>query len=646
MVNANLRKRPSIYINSQKQGFENCVPCTDNFFLHFLHRRSTIVNSKTPPKSKIGNKIMCFAKASCAAAIRTARDIVADLGPLASLSGGVVELSKRSEKNSERDCHRIMTNRFGLSMPLQIDYLKTDGGPKIPFLRFRNWMRMMLDHNCFHIFCGLLKPDRTREECIWRAFWNNYEKQFPSHPLFQRIRSGEIDPARTIAVLAHGDEGRSKRRSAFLVLNLHSPLGRGTEPGLNSGRKRKYIKMLPNFVGHSYTNRFLVSALPKADYTGENSFICDLLLETLAEELAVVQSEGVVDRFGTKYWAVFIGWTGDWPWLVKSGGLLRSFSNIPKHATGPNAGPRYGNGICHLCDAGQVGVPYEDIGTRSPIWQGSVLQTLPWEGPNAWEAVPHVPGALATMWHFDLFHCFHLGLAKHYLGSMMAILSTTEPAGNIDERFGLMTGKYLSWCRSNKRQAHCQKLSKEQINWTSTTHFPSGAWRKGDLSTSLMLWVAARYASEDWTQLDPMLTIAGDAAQAVNKMLSILYRAEAWLSEDEALQAGEYGLRFLRRYSKLAQMSLQQRRPLWIILPKAHAFHHLVLSMIEGSRRGKCLNIICTSVQQDEDYIGRNSRLSRHVSSVTCAERVVERHLQSVYTKYLENKYLIRSGGG
>ncbi len=251
-----------------------------------------------------------------------------------------------------------------------------------------------------------------------------------------------------------------------------------------------------------------MAALPKSDYTGDNSFICDLLLETLAEEMAVVQLEGVVDRFGNKYWAASIGWTGDWPWLAKSGGFLRSFSNIPKHATGPNGAPRYGNGICHICHA------------ASPTWRGSVLQTYPWEGRNVWEVVPHVPGALPAMWHFDLFHCFHLGVAKHYLGSMIAILSMIEPAGNIDERFGLMSGKYLSWCRSNKRQAHCQKLSKEQINWTSTTHFPSGAWHKGDLSTSLMLWIADRYASEAWTQLDPMLTIAGDAAQTVNKMLS------------------------------------------------------------------------------------------------------------------------------
>ena len=115
---------------------------------------------------------------------------------------------------------------------------------------------------------------------------------------------------------------------------------------------------------------------------------------------------------------------------------------------------------------------------------------------------------LARLFHFDLFHCFHLGLAKNYLGSMIALLSQREPGTSIDTRFEQLTAKYLGWCCTNGRPAHVQRLTKEMINWVSTTVYPTGGWHKGDLSTSLLLWVESRFLSEDWSD-DDLLFLGG-----------------------------------------------------------------------------------------------------------------------------------------
>ena len=51
---------------------------------------------------------------------------MADMGPdLAQKSGGILELARKSEHNSERDCHRLMVKRFKLAMPIQYDFLET-----------------------------------------------------------------------------------------------------------------------------------------------------------------------------------------------------------------------------------------------------------------------------------------------------------------------------------------------------------------------------------------------------------------------------------------------------------------------------------------------------------------------------------------
>ena len=42
---------------------------------------------------------------------------MADMGPdLAQKSGGILELARKSEHNSERDCHRLMVKRFKLAL--------------------------------------------------------------------------------------------------------------------------------------------------------------------------------------------------------------------------------------------------------------------------------------------------------------------------------------------------------------------------------------------------------------------------------------------------------------------------------------------------------------------------------------------------
>ena len=64
-----------------------------------------------------------------------------------------------------------------------------------------------------------------------------------------------------------------------------------------------------------------------------------------------------------------------------------------------------------------------------------------------------------------------------------------------------------------------------------------------------------------------------------------------------------------------------------------------------ASAKGACLNPLCLSVQQDEDFIGRGSRLSRHVHTNTCEERVVDRHMMAVYAEYVQCGYLIRAKG-
>ena len=595
----------------------------------------------TPPCQVV---CLVFAEASCASVIRTAQNIVSDFGEASATakSSGLLPLSKRNVKNSERDCSRLLGKKYQLTLPVTKTFLKTKkASMKIPFLRIRHWVEFLMKNNCLHILAGLMRPNEQRQGDIWEAWWKNFKCQHPQHPIFERARLGEVSLRKTLPLLLHGDEGRSRKRSAFLIVNVHSPLGRGIDTGLKHNTHRKYLKMLPNFIGHSYTNRFLLSAVHKSHYVGSNSYVFDLLMENTAKELEFMYETGVSHN-GERYHAVCVGIVGDWPWLQKSGSLQRSFMNVPKKS---NAARRECKGICHICSAGKSpDWPYEQLATRHPDWKDSVLLEPPFdEDQNHFRTVPHVQGELPLLWKFDIFHCIHLGVAKNFLGSLLACLSELEPAGAIDSRFELLSSKYLSWCASNKRAAHCQRITKEHLNWVSTTYFPSGTWHKGDLSTSLLLFCEARFLAENWD--GEMLRLAGEAVVALNACLKLLYHGEAWLCQEDAWRGGQLGLKFLRRYGQLANLAHNQNRKLWVVMPKHHAVHHIFLQLLDGSSRGPVQNPIVESVQQDEDFIGRGSRLSRHVSPMTCEEKTVDRYLMSCYSKYMASGYLVGAQG-
>lgn len=573
--------------------------------------------------------------------MRAAKNFVADVGEAAaSASTGLIDLASRSEENAERDCHRLLVNRYKLALPIPVSRLDTGDDLRVPVLKLRDWAEYIVRSNSTHILCGLEVPDWQRESAILDSFWNNYRQQCPKHPVFEKARLGELQLKHCFPMVLHGDEGRGRRRQAFLVMNFHSVLGRGLRKK-SKKKKAPYIQLSPNYHGHTLTSRFLMCGLPKERYTGKNEHVFEDLLSLAAEESQYMFSTGILDPHGRgRFFMAVLYVSGDWPWLADSGHLQRSFRNVQKHKTRKNPP----GGICHLCKGGQPGFDFEEINTDRPKWLQSMFSQDIWnefDGPSPLENIPHVPGQVAGLWMYDIFHTWHLGIARSLLGSFIALMADCEDSGSVEGRFESLSLRYSSWCKSNKKRQFVRSLTKELIGWLTTTTYPNGGWHKGALSTTLSQWAESRYRAEgaNW---NPMMQLAGQATISGNCFLRALYSAEAFLSSREAEAAASHGLKFLKAYSRLAVMAHDQNRMLWVIQPKIHAYHHLVLHLLDASHRGCCIiNPLCYATQADEDFIGRPSRLSRRVTGQPVgADRVLERYLQSSYTQWVKAGYI------
>ena len=558
----------------------------------------------------------------------------------AARSGGLLKLASRSVGQAERDCHRLV-GQYNLGLPIPKTDLKTGRGFSIPVLRLRDWAQFLIDANHSHMLVGLRKPDWEREAAILKKFWELFRCQNPDHPVFEQSRLGNLDLGKTFPMVFHGDEGRGRKHTPQLVLNFHSVLGRGVRVK-NKKKAGSYIKMSPNFHGHSLTTRFLLAAVPKVLYSWDNDEVWQDLMQLATDEANFMFYEGVLDgtcRRG-KFNMALLFISGDWPWLADSGNLARSYRNVQKKKN-----QQRHLGICHMCAAGQTGYDFEEINSRQPQWLRTMftLDCFSEGGPPPFADLPHVPGRLAELWRFDAFHTLHLGVCKIFLSSSLALLSELQPESAIDDRFASLSALYLSWCKTHSERPWVSKLTKELLSWPSTTVFPTGSWHKGALSTTLMRWFQFRFEREG-SNWPPMLARAGEACVLMNDFLKGLYDAEAWLPASTAQKIAENGFAFLIQYARLARMAYLEGRLLWSLQPKLHCLHHLVIYLFESSVSGhRVLNILCFSTQQDEDFVGRPSRLARRVTPkvLQSCHRVLDRYLIATHSQWVKDRYLL-----
>ena len=575
--------------------------------------------------------------ASCRSAIRTARGVVADIGSeAAKRSGGLSEVAKINERTSERDLLNLTGKKYLLSLPISLSTLQKSKGVRYTgdfhAIRLRDWIQFFINFGCWHVLCGLANPNEKREQDILLEFWRLYKLWRPDHEIWGVVESKQINLSRTVPMICHGDEGRGYKKSGFLVCCYHSYLGKGTHLANESRTKRPYLSMKLNYSGSSWSHRFITAVLPKM-FKDEKAL--DDVLTFMTEDILDVINNGVVDSAGRKCHAIVLQFAGDWQWLVKSGKLARSYSNCEKRPRAENAFPR---GICHYCRAGQRDVPFEDF-RGNAFWRTTEFERddAPFLVRPQALAIPHEPRAEPRFFVFDIFHCYHLGLGKTFLGAVLALISEKMDGGNIDERMGNLTDLYLQFCEDHHITPYILVISKDTIQWPDKGSFPNGNWSKGHVTTTLTKFVRWYLTLHDWG--DPLLEKCREASILISDAMHLLYSSDLWLPKTLANDIGMKGRQFLMKYQELASICYHSGRALFIFMPKAHACDH-TFSELATCTAPFAMNPLAHGVQVDEDMVGRVSRVSRRVHPTQVIKRVLERAFHASFAAFVECGYL------
>ena len=101
----------------------------------------------------------------------------------------------------------------------------------------------------------------------------------------------------------------------------------------------------------------------------------------------------------------------------------------------------------------------------------------------------------------------------------------------------------------------------------------------------------------------------------MNVALTFLYENGLWLRNTAAAKLARWFFAFLAHYAILADRAVQCGKRRFPVYPKSHMLAHAALKLQRLSQTCRwVLSPLATACQQEEDYIGKPSRLSRSVN--------------------------------
>ena len=411
-------------------------------------------------------------------------------------SPALKEFARIRPEDAETACHEVLT-KYGFSVPIPVETLNIGPGQlkACPFVRPSAWATYLLNKGILpRQLVGV--ADRAQMEETLREHWKRYQVLFPNHPIFRLALEGTVQLQRCVPILSHSDEGRSTKHLPLFVMSFHGALGRGTQLYV---QKQKHLAPLHrrqfglNFLGQSWGTQFLCFAILR-EMVDDNPDALKTLIQHFARDFQQLAEEGIVGDDAYRVWLIHISTKGDLPALTKLSNSGRSFWHVARAATSRKPC----DGICHLCKAGSekppTPYPFEDF-SLSPKW-AATLYDIPWgQLPPILEGVLVQPGSLPAFFKIDIWHTFHLGIAKHWIASsFISLIERLDDfpsldGGSVDSKLAWMAQDFASFCKQNRISPHSREISRRSLSFPASSAWPIATWSKGSMATHLMKYL-------------------------------------------------------------------------------------------------------------------------------------------------------------
>ena len=620
-----------------------------------------------------------LAEAACSHVVELARAHVAE-NPR--VSPEIRRFACVKVKDAEIGVHALL-GEYGLRVPLTIHNIDA-AGIQFPSLKLSDWAKHLWDTGRFArqlVGCSV-----DQMPAVLTEFWVRYKELYPNHEIFRlgidfryavpfyshtdEGRSQKHDPIWVLS--CHGALGRGTRR--FVAEGKHRKPISENEMGLNflgqTMSNQFLICTILKKVASDYPGALAVLL---GAFAADAATLCREGLDCSGHRIRLV-------HLGTKGDLPALGKIGHFT-RTFSHVARRPSTKTPCEGVchlclgGQEANPR--TGAQHF--------PFEDL-TPTPVWEPTMHTVLPWGDDDQPEILQNLPVDRETISGFfclDIWHNFHLGACKHWIANAWVVIVESQllPRMSVEDKFKNISEEYVSFCEQHRLGMWITEISREALTWPQSSATPIGKWNKGSCSTTMMMFLdyycqkfvkgksddpllvmivscwmfvctyvfvqyvwgydrflfplpslplvpACSYLSYFGVQHVHRFFCAGgvtkaDATSAMNQALSTMYSSGYWLNKNCGKSVSKKMFFFLYTYQCLAHASLAAGKNRFSMMPKLHCLSHTALQLKKQAEGADWVqNPLSSSVQMQEDFIGRPARVSRR-----CNIRQVHRNV-------------------
>ena len=545
---------------------------------------------------------------------------------------------KRPNKpNAARRTWRVFKRRrYGWNVAISTHhYVDGEGNTiKLAYIKPSDLFKYLLTHHPAVLVGGVsTQPERSAH---LKAFWSAFELTQGDHEVYNHHRD---NLSNVIPIGWHGDEGRGKRRGNTAVLmvervfvvraakrckDCHPPASLKARFAQCNHRLPQHVRELlklqhTTMKGHCMLHKFPLFIIPSSVHHTHPGAMRELM-NLVALDLRQLFYDGL-DVHNRNYCFATIAAKGDLKW----------FKKIALERCWDNQGFVVNRQCCHECEAGQNGLPYEDVSTDDPIWAPTRYMTRPWTSLPVMHPIPFVTAAPEKQYKRDPFHLTKVGIYRDLSGSCVCWLAQKGyfGGGDLPSKLNAGHGLFTLYCRSIGKSPALRSFSKSLFTYPRVDSYP-WANTKGSDTTLLLFWMTVQctgFANAPLRSCDVailnLMVLTCKAALEVHRCMN---RHTLWLDRGCALEQVAQLKRFILGYVALARATLDDSYNGWGIKPKLHLCKHWELDLKEALQRGDELiwNYNAHNCEPNEDMVGRVSRLSRRLDSRRVGERVLQ----------------------
>ena len=344
-----------------------------------------------------------------------------------------------------------------------------------------------------------------------------------------------------------------------------------------------------------------------------------------------------------KYRMLFSEYRGDWEWQAEAFKWRHYRHNF----------------LCHRCWASKVLPNFSFCNwSEGALWRATEMpEEFFWDHATQPQSVlTQAPGWSRDRCRTDTMHCSNLGLAWLLHGNVLISLcemhvdkfvpeprlTPLSPDATLDAQLHDLQCRFRFWLSDRQITCSCRRFTRKALHRQTNADSPVFN-SKAAQSPVIAAWLAdltCDFAARCPPDLKERADLMAACVWGKAEYYHLLRVGKRFFSDAEAESLRVAGETFLYCWSELRRISISRGCCLWVMAPKFHQWHHLLIDCTTNEK-GNPRFYHCFS---DEDMVGKMILAAHAVHPSTAVRSTLEKYAMGLIERLVNIRRLQSAG--